>query len=435
MSRSDRTLSRISTGLRRRSLGAVKVAAKTSVAVLRNTSSEQSDLRWDQISTELGRMKGLMMKMGQMASYIEGSLPPEAQPFLAKLQRQSEPLAYSVVESLIEVELGAPIARLFDDFEPEALAAASIGQVHRAVTDGKVVAVKVQYPEIKQAIQEDLQVAGKLARLGMLLMPGGGKDLIQEMRERFLEECDYVREANNLATFAPLIATVPGASIPKVIAKRSGATVLTMEFVEGLSFEDFKAQAGQAEKNRAAEILARFIWNSIFRYGIFNADPHPGNYLFQPNGDVTFLDFGCVKQFDQERMTLWKRFALSILDGDKTAFKQLSRDMGLVGRERNFQWDAHWELLQYLYRPFLEDDFEYTQSYVQEVYDIFKRNVDPRRARLPGDMLFTNRLQFGFNSILSQLGGQANWKHIFREAVEAELEQVVVVNGSSEPAD
>jgi predicted unusual protein kinase regulating ubiquinone biosynthesis (AarF/ABC1/UbiB family) len=430
MKRTEKTLSRISTGLRRRSIGAVKVAAKTSVAMLRNSDSEQSDLRWDQISNELGRMKGLMMKIGQMASYIEGSLPPEARPFLSKLQRQSEPLPFETVQAVIEDELGAPLEELFDSFEPEALAAASIGQVHRAIAHGQAVAVKIQYPEIRQALSEDLKAASKLTRLGMLLAPGGGKDLAKEMKERFLEECDYVQEANYLRTFQRLVAPIEGASVPGVVADRSGTTVLTMDFVEGMNFDEFRDQAGQAEKDRAASILARFIWNNIFRHGIFNADPHPGNYVFQPTGEVTFLDFGCVKQFDTDRMGLWKRFARSILEGDRGNFKHASLEMGLVGRERSFHWDAHWELMQYLYRPFLEDDFDYTQAYVHEVYAIFKRNVDVRRTKLPGDMLFTNRLQFGFNSILSQLGGRANWKQIFHDAVYAELEPVVVVNHS-----
>jgi len=430
MKRTEKTLSRISTGLRRRSIGAVKVAAKTSVAMLRNSDSEQSDLRWDQISNELGRMKGLMMKVGQMASYIEGSLPPEARPFLSKLQRQSEPLPFETVQAVIEDELSAPLEELFDHFETEALAAASIGQVHQAIAHGQPVAVKVQYPEIRQALSEDLKAAGRLTRLGMLIAPGGGKDLVNEMKERFLEECDYAQEANYLRTFQRLVAPIEGASVPGVIADRSGTTVLTMDFVEGMSFDEFRAQAGQVEKDRAAGILARFIWNNIFRHGIFNADPHPGNYVFQPTGEVTFLDFGCVKQFDTDRMGLWKQFARSILEGDHASFKHASLEMGLVGRERSFNWDAHWELMQYLYRPFLEEDFEYTQVYVHEVYDIFKRNVDVRRTKLPGDMLFTNRLQFGFNSILSQLGGQANWKQIFHDAVYAELEPVTVVNQS-----
>jgi predicted unusual protein kinase regulating ubiquinone biosynthesis (AarF/ABC1/UbiB family) len=433
MKRNEKTLHRLSTGLRRRSIGAVKIAAKTSVAMLRSSDSEQSDLRWDQVSSELGRMKGLMMKIGQMASYIEGSLPPEARPFLSKLQHQSEPLSFEAVAAVVEAELGAPIDALFDSFEPEALAAASIGQVHRAVIGGKTVAVKVQYPEIRQALSDDLKAAGRLTRLGMLIAPGGGKDLVQEMKDRFLEECDYAQEANYLRTFQHLVAPIEGASVPGVVATHSGSTVLTMDFIEGMPFDEFRAQASQAEKDRAAQILARFIWNNIFRHGIFNADPHPGNYVFQATGEVTFLDFGCVKQFDAERMGLWKQFARAILEGDHEGFKQSSIAMGLVGRERSFPWDAHWELLQYLYRPFLEDDFEYTQEYVQEVYNVFKQNVDLRRTKLPGDMLFTNRLQFGFNSILSQLGGRANWKQIFREAVYAELEPVTVVKQPARP--
>ena len=415
---------RLSIGLGRRSLGAVKVAAKTGVAVMRSSENEQSDMRWDHISDELGRMKGLMMKFGQMASYIEGSLPPEAQPFLAKLQRQSEPLGFEAIREVVEAEFGQPIDALFDVFEEEALAAASIGQVHIAYIGSKKLAVKVQYPEIQQALSEDLKSAGRLARLGMVMVPGRGKDIVNELRERFMEECNYEREAYYLQVFSRLVSSIDGASVPEVIAERSGKTVLTMGFVEGMTFDTFCASAGQAEKDRAADILARFVWNSVLRHGIFNADPHPGNYVFQENGDICFLDFGCVKQFEGNRMQLWKRMAASILERDDAAFRQASIDMGIVGRARNFDWEAHTRLMKYLYQPFLDDDFQYTSAYVSEVYDVFKRNIDVRRTRLPGDMLFTNRLQFGFNSILSRLGGNADWKQIFHEAVYADLEPV-----------
>ena len=346
VSRKREKLGRLSVGLGRRSLGAVKVAARTGVAVLTSAESEQSDMRWDQISSELGRMKGLMMKFGQMASYIEGSLPPEAQPFLAKLQHQSEPLDYEAIKAVVEAEFGQPMDELFDDFEEEALAAASIGQVHIAYVDGHKVAVKVQYPEIRQALAEDLKSAGRLARLGMVIVPGRGKDIVEELRERFMEECDYEREASNLLLFQRLVASIDGASVPELIPHRSGKTVLTMRFVKGMSFEQFRATADQVAKDKAAETMARFVWNSVFRYGVFNADPHPGNYLFQKSGEVCFLDFGCVKRFEPTRMKLWKRMAASILERDDTAFRETSIEMGIVGRERNFDWEAHTELLR-----------------------------------------------------------------------------------------
>ena len=157
----------------------------------------------------------------------------------------------------------------------------------------------------------------------------------------------------------------------------------------------------------------------MFKYGLFNADPHPGNYLFQADGSCTFLDFGCVKQFNQDRMSQWKAFAKSILEDDRIAFEQTSRDMGFVGREKHFDWDGYWELLRYLYEPFTEPNFQYTADYVKKAYTLHQKNINIRGNVLPGDMVFTNRLQWGFNSVLAQLGGHADWKSIFHDAVYA----------------
>ena len=191
------------------------------------------------MSDEMSQMKGLMMKVGQMASYIEGALPKEAQPFLQRLQSQSDPLEFEAVCAALESSLGHPIDVLYDSIEPTPIAAASIGQVHKARYKGRPVAVKVQYPKIKTAISQDLSSLRRVTQLGLLITPGGGKDILEELKERFLEECDYAREAAYLSTFRRIIEPIPGAHLPSVIPERSCDTVLTMTFEDGLSFDTF----------------------------------------------------------------------------------------------------------------------------------------------------------------------------------------------------
>ena len=166
MKRSRKALTRVSVGLGRRTVGAMRVAAKTGVAALRNSDDPNSDARWEHLSGELGRMKGLMMKIGQMASYIEGTLPSEAQPFLAKLQHQSEAMPFEVVVTVVEEDFDRKLADLYDRFETEAIAAASIGQVHRAEFKDAPVAVKVQYPGVVESLDSDLRNLATLMTLG-----------------------------------------------------------------------------------------------------------------------------------------------------------------------------------------------------------------------------------------------------------------------------
>lgn len=395
----------------------MKIAAKTGIAVVRHSAHEKSEERWQRVSDEMSQMKGLMMKVGQMASYIEGALPTEAQPFLQRLQSQSDPLEFSAVCIALENAFGHPLDELYDSFESSPIAAASIGQVHKAHYNNTPVAVKVQYPQIKTAIANDLSSLRRISQLGLLITPGGGRDILEELKERFLEECDYAREASYLKAFQKITSEIPGAHLPTVVPERSCGTVLTMTFENGIDFETFCSEASPTARNRAATILSTFVWNSVFKHGLFNADPHPGNYLFQRDGTCTFLDFGCVKQFGEERMSQWKSFAQSILENNRIAFEQTSRDMGFVGREKHFDWDGYWDLLRYLYEPFTQPDFVYTSDYVKKAYTMHQKNINLRGNVLPGDMVFTNRLQWGFNSVLAQLGGHADWKSIFHEAV------------------
>src|SRR5690348_14868764 len=234
----------------------------------------------------LGQMKGAAMKLGQFASFIDTEFIPEEyrdiyQEQLAKLRTDAPPMPWEKVEKVLDEEYeGESISELFADFEKEAFAAASIGQVHRAeLLDGRQVAVKIQYPGIAEALDADLRNAGTIVRLARALAPGlDAKAIAKELRERVMEELDYEYEAQNQRTFSRAYRDHPFIYVPEVITRLSRRRVLVTEFVDGIDFERVR-ELPQEEKDRVGEIIFRFFYGSIYHLQHFNADPHPGNYM------------------------------------------------------------------------------------------------------------------------------------------------------------
>ncbi|HEV7558624.1 MAG TPA: AarF/UbiB family protein, partial [Kofleriaceae bacterium] len=277
-----------------------------------------------------------------------------------------------------------------------------------------------QYPRIEDAIKSDLKMVAVIARLSSLGSPIDGGALSTELRERLLEECDYIREADNQRLFEVLLARVAGAHVPKVIAERSSRRVLTTSFVDA---SPIAALQDQAIRDRAGQIIFRACFELLFVRCIYNADPHPGNYLVGPNGDVTFLDFGCVRRFDPAMIATWKRFARAILDGDRDGFEAGFRALGFVGRERGFDWDYQWQAMRFLYTPFLEPGFRHNDAHVTKSFGVLMfDNPNRTRIAMPPAWLFLNRLQWGLNAVLAQLGATGPWRDIIDELLAAPLE-------------
>jgi predicted unusual protein kinase regulating ubiquinone biosynthesis (AarF/ABC1/UbiB family) len=367
----------------------------------------------------MGHLKGLAMKAGQIASYMPGTLPPAAQEVMAELQAQSTPMAFAKIEDVLRAELGAPARALFDAFDERPFAAASIGQVHHATHRGAPVAVKIQYPGIDDAIRSDLKMVGIIARLSMVGSPVDGGALAGELRDRLIEECDYVREAESQRLFGELLRAIPGAAVPAVIAERSTRRVLTTGFVEGFRISDVPAEA----RDRAALVIYRACFELLFRRAIFNADPHPGNYLIAGDGAVTFLDFGCVRRFDPQMMRTWRKLARAILDGDRAGFREHFTTLGFVGKAKGFDWDYQWDAMRFMYRPYLEPGFRYHAKHVADSFGIMMWD-NPNRMRLamPPEWLFLNRLQWGLNAVLAQLGAVGPWRESLEEILAMPLE-------------
>ncbi len=257
----------------------------------------------EDVATTLGAMKGVLMKIGQMASYVDDGLSPAVRRTLSRLQDSVPPMSADLAAGVIRAELGLPPEEAFARWDPEPIAAASIGQVHRAIThDGRAVAVKVQYPGIAETIAADLGNVALLRRMLRITAPAQDVDgLIEELRDRVLEELDYRREAENQRLVAAYYDGHPTIGVPKIIDELSTQRVVTSELADGARFAEL-AQWSQHERDLAAETIYRFTFRSLYDLHAFNGDPHPGNYLFHGGGRVTFLDFGLVKHFSPEEL-------------------------------------------------------------------------------------------------------------------------------------
>lgn len=369
----------------------------------------------------LGQLRGMATKVGQMASYVDGVVPEQHrgayEKWMKGLQAAAPRSSAADIRRLVEEQLGAPIDRLFAEWDDAPAASASIGQVHRArLDDGRAVAVKVQHPGIISAMDSDLRnaglVEGTLARMaGMRKF--NSKEVLDEIRDRFREELDYRLEARRQTQFADLFADDTRVYVPAVIESHSADRVLTTEWAEG---ERFDAACAAPEPERAAwcRTLWRFVYKSNLVGGLFNADPHPGNYFFRDDGRVTFIDFGCIQPLTDERRLKATAIHLAAHARDRDAFAQASRVLlNLRGGAYEPRALAY---LEVCFRPLFESPFRMTRPFVVELVDSmkslivdFRKTDEDGYVPLPDGMFFINRLQFGFYSLIARLDAEVDY--------------------------
>jgi predicted unusual protein kinase regulating ubiquinone biosynthesis (AarF/ABC1/UbiB family) len=393
----------------------------------RRIDAERRKADAQRVAETMGQMKGALMKLGQMMSFVSDDIPPEYRAALASLQTSAPPMDFALLRDVAERELGKPLERAFARFDPKPIASASIGQVHRAqLPSGEEVAVKIQYPGVAEAIQNDLANVAMLYRMTGLLYPGlETGPVVEELRSRLLEELDYAREAKNQSAFADLYDGHPYIRVPRVFESCCTQHVLVSEFLPGRRFEEIE-QLPPAERSRYGEILYRFVFGSIIRYGVFNGDPHPGNYLFDDQGRVIFLDFGCVKFFPEGMMADWRELVRHHLRGDRAAFHKTASLLGFFKLEAGVDADVLYDYFGYFYEPFEVDrDFTFTREYNGKSFRmIFKPEgrFAPlgKTLNMPPDFVFANRLQWGVYSILAHLEATGNWHRIHREMLHGD---------------
>ena len=384
----------------------------------------------------LGRSKGALMKAGQMFSYtpVNPAVPAEFQAVyqmaLARLRSEAPPMAPELARAVLERELG-PAQEVFAEFDWEPLAAASIGQVHGArLHDGREVAVKVQYPGVAQAIHADLRNAELLTTFMSLLLGGLASwrpsfDLngtAQEMSVRIKEELDYRLEAANQTEFAAHYRGHPFIHVPDVVMELSTARVLTQELARGLSWSD-GVNAGQELRDQWAEAIWRFNYGSYGRLQMFNADPHPGNYLLHEDGSVSFLDFGCVKRFSGEQIEVIDAIARACFRGDVLGTWRVCVEAGFfdssdpVTPEEVFAYlRGDWEMLS-------EQQFTLTPEYVARWIEHRFSPKGPsanaiRHFKLAPEYTFAGRMELVLWSVIAQLHARNRWGAMAAEHLE-----------------
>ncbi len=384
------------------------------------------------MAERLSSSRGVLMKVGQLLSFVDtGSLVDAEhwspyQAALASLRDDVEPIDGDLAGAVVETELGRPIEEAFASFDPVPFAAASIGQVHAAtLADGRSVAVKVQYPGVAEAIAADLANTEllttmlKLAQSTLPRMPQvDARGLAAELSARLSEELDYDLERRNLERFGEIYADDAAIRIPATHPSLSTKRVLTMDRVTGWSWDEALA-APQELRNAWGVAIDRFFFQSIYRHGIFHADPHPGNYIFHEDGAVTVLDFGCVNRFDDETLAGFVAVAEAAVDGDAAALKEAFERYGFVGPDG----PSAEELLAF-YRPTFESltapqpfrmDSAFTAGVLDQLNPYGDSGEISRQFNLPPKFALTMRIYIGLFSVLAALEVEADWRAVYDE--------------------
>jgi predicted unusual protein kinase regulating ubiquinone biosynthesis (AarF/ABC1/UbiB family) len=379
----------------------------------------------EQALEALSTLRGLAMKVGQMASYVDGVVPEAHRDkygnALRALQAHAAQSSPAEIRACVERELNGPIGTLFAEWDDAPIASASIGQVHRArLPSGEEVAVKVQHPGIEQALLSDLQNAGLVESLIGVAVGNRvkSKDMLEIVRTRFREELDYIGEAGRLSAFATLHAGDPKIVVPKLFPTHSSRRVLSTAFERGLGFEE--ACAAPEDQRRAwCETMWRFVFKAVLARGMVAADPHPGNYIFQSDGRVVFLDYGCVQQINEHVRTAALAAHHAVTRRDDAAFNAAAKRM-VSTRPGALEVTA----LSYLhetFRPVRESPFRMTRSYagslLERMKDMAKQSLTVPQHEfftMPPEMLFVNRLQFGFYSVLARLDAEVDYAQVER---------------------
>jgi predicted unusual protein kinase regulating ubiquinone biosynthesis (AarF/ABC1/UbiB family) len=374
----------------------------------------------EDVAETLGAMKGVMMKIGQMASYVDGGLPPTVRATLARLQDSVPPMSPELAAAVVEEELGAPPERAFARWDPRPVAAASIGQVHRAVThDGRAVAVKVQYPGIAETIAADLRNVALLRRMLRIAAPAQDVDaLLGELRDRIGEELDYRREAASQRLLAAYYDGHPTICIPAVIDELSTRRVITSELSGGARFAEL-ASWPQRERDLAAETIYRFVFRSLYEARAFNGDPHPGNYLFHRGGKVTFLDFGLVRHFTPAELLPLMQMARTIcVEHDPEAFRATLENAGFLRPGAPLSTQEIVGHLAVFYDTIREPGpltitSDYASSVVRRFFDL--RSPVAPYISVPQSYVILQRINLGLFAVLGELSATADWRAIAEE--------------------
>ena len=376
------------------------------------------------IARTLGDLKGAVMKVGQMASVARDVLPRELSEALGTLQREAPPMPYEVIAEQIEREFSAAPETLFKRFDRVPFASASIGQVHRAVTDdGREVVVKVQYPGVDDAVDSDLaHLKIALRASGLVRIKKKALDLLfAEVKARLREELDYCNEADNVRFFRAHYADNPAFVVPDVVGERSSQRVLTLTYEPGDHLDDTGGYP-QELRNKIGAQLFHMVGDQVFNLQTIHADPNPANFAFRRDGTIVLYDFGCIKKLDPKIVNAYLHTIRAALSEDYPAVEEGMIQLGarnLDGPEVPPEYYKVWRDI--FARPFLTDLYDYGKASLQREV---MRHVPKFLAKYasafqpPAELVFLDRVVVGHYGTLRRLGAIGNWRLILDEYIE-----------------
>ncbi|WP_435874853.1 ABC1 kinase family protein [Nonomuraea dietziae] len=371
----------------------------------------------EQIFKVLGELKGGAMKLGQALSIFEAALPPEiVGPYratLTKLQDSAPPLPAATVHRVLAEQLGDDWRDHFDSFDDQPTAAASIGQVHKAVWhDGRAVAVKIQYPGAGKALLGDFAQLARLGKLFGALLPGLDiKAVLAELRERIAEELDYLREAEAQHAFAMEFKDDPDFFVPDVIA--ANEQVLVTEWMDGTPLSRIITEGTKEERDSAGLLFVRFLFCSPARVAMLHADPHPGNFRMLPDGRLGVLDFGAVNRMPEGYPKVFGQLTRIFNQGDMDAVVDGLRDEGFIQEHIEIDGEALRGFLAPYVEPTAVEEFTFSREWLQaqaaSATDLRPTNV-VRQLNLPVSYVLIHRVHAAGVGVLCQLGTTARFR-------------------------
>lgn len=397
---------------------AVKVAGERYLGLKIERDSHAQELL-----QSLGNLKGPLMKVGQILSTIPEALPPEYADALQQLQSNAPPMGWAFVKRRMKTELGPDWERRFKSFEHNAAAAASLGQVHRAVTlDGKHVACKLQYPDMQSAIDADLRQLKIIFSLYEKYDSAiSTKYIHEELAARLYEELDYKREARHAKMYAHILKDEKGVHVPEVIDDLSTARLLTSTWLDGEKILNYKT-APQEQRNRIAMNLFRAWFTPLYYYGIIHGDPHLGNYTIRKDDSINLLDFGCVRVFPAKFVGGVIDLYHALLEDDQKRAVHAFETWGFKNLNKD-QIETLTIWARFLYGPMLDDKVRtigevkggmYGRETAHEVHQRLKNHGG---VTVPREFVFMDRAALGLGSVFLHLKAEVNWFKIFNELI------------------
>lgn len=383
-----------------------------------------------ELAAALGGLKGPLMKVAQLLSTIPDAIPPEYAIELAKLQANAPPMGWAFVKRRMTAELGADWQKRFESFDKEPAAAASLGQVHKAVhPSGASLACKLQYPDMESAVEADLKQLGLLFSLHRRMRPAiDTSEIAKEISERVREELDYVREARHIAAYATIFRAEPRIRVPEVYRDLSTKRLLAMGWLEGRPLLGFKDHPLE-DRNTIAEVMFRAWWHPFSHYGMIHGDPHLGNYsVFEADGrpaGINLLDYGCIRIFPPAFVAGVVDLYLGLLHDRPDQVVHAYERWGFKGLNKDLI-----EILniwaRFIYGPLLTDRVRAIAEGVspaqygrKEAFRVHRALKEKGPVTVPREFVFMDRAAIGLGGVFLHLRAELNFYRLFNEQIEA----------------